>query len=34
MAVDSFMTFQDYAGNWLPSESQVSFDNLKCDDIG
>ena len=34
MAVDSFMTFQDYAGNWLPSESQVSCDNSKSDEIG
>ena len=35
MAVDSFMTFQDYAGNWLPSESQVSFEKSpKTDEIG
>ncbi len=34
MAVDSFMTFQDYKDAYLPSESQVSFANSTGDTIG
>ena len=34
MAVDSFMTFQDYKDVYLPSESQVSFENSTADTIG
>ena len=33
MAIDAYMAFQKYDGNWLEAESQVSFDHNKDDNL-